>query len=510
MIKSENGEYMKKELGQVWTPQWMVERMLDKVEFTVENISEKIKHNVSFSIFEPSFGDGVFLFEILKRIKKAAINNNKSLSEIQEIINSSIYGVEIDEDVFNKTITNIRLQNPDMDLKLNNLKNSDFLVFAKNALIDNMSFDYIVGNPPYIRVHDLPIAVREQLKELSTTTGTTDLYIAFYEQCIKLLSIDASLIFIAPNSWQKNTSQKAFRKSLLDARIISEIEDYMHHQVFKDASTYVSVVHCKNHPQDSFDVCNISSINDEGKVVVADSHKIRYDLNSDNTLSLSEIVEKSISADNEEEYVFLGDICDVQNGIATLRDKSFLIDSIDNFTDEDKKYIRSCVKGSKYTGNEKGFVIFPYKSEDGKVVQISEEELKKAKNIYNHLLSDKENLEKRSSDKSALWFHYGRSQAIQKTPLEKIVVSSVVSSEATVNNFLLEKDTVVYSGLFIIEKTSNEQRVSLEKISQIISTQEFSDHVRKHGKNMRGNYTSFSAPVAKKFKVRKDLLRTDN
>ena len=58
-----------KRLGQVYTPKWVVDNILDLVEYKKGNIIDK-------HIFEPSFGDGAFLVEIVKRF----INEYKSIT----------------------------------------------------------------------------------------------------------------------------------------------------------------------------------------------------------------------------------------------------------------------------------------------------------------------------------------------------------------------------------------------------------------------------------------------
>lgn len=492
---------MKKELGQVWTPQWMVERMLDSIELSSNELNDESK---KFKILEPSFGNGVFLKELIHRISKSLKNTNKSDNEILKFINDSLYGVEFEKDTYISTMNQLKnlmhllLPNADITEFLPNLVNEDFLEYSVN--IDE-KFSHIVGNPPYVRVHDMPVTVREQLKRLSTTTGITDLYIAFYEQSYKLLDSHGELIFIAPNSWQKNTSQKFFRSQLITNKSIISIEDYGHHQVFNDASTYVSVVKLSKLQNISFvvDEVELSKNDSKNDVVILDSNTIFYNEINDPSESLTQIIDQV--TDNHDNYITLGEICDIQNGVVTMRDSVFILNDISQFSEDDMKYIRPCIKGSTYTGTENKYAIFPYKTENNRTISISEEELKSAPGIYDYLTKCKEDLERRSSEKNALWFHYGRSQAILKTNFRKLVISNIVAPDASMRSYFLNPGTLVYSGLFIIEKEVNGKTVPLEDIQKIIESEDFTNYIKRHGKNMRGNYSSFGVPLAKSFKV---------
>ena len=64
-----------------------------------------------------------------------------------------------------------------------------------------------------------------------------------------------------------------------------------------------------------------------------------------------------------------------------------------------------------------------------KVINYSEELFKrKYPNAYTYLLKNKKELEKRDADKSAQWFEYGRSQALQNMNKKKLLISTVVTN----------------------------------------------------------------------------------
>lgn len=83
--------------GEVFTPQWIVEKMCDALEEESDAFDD-----IDKTFLEPSCGDGVFILEILKRKFKLC----KQKSDYTRAI-ESVYGFEIQEDNVNKCIENV-------------------------------------------------------------------------------------------------------------------------------------------------------------------------------------------------------------------------------------------------------------------------------------------------------------------------------------------------------------------------------------------------------------------
>jgi adenine-specific DNA-methyltransferase len=60
--------------------------------------------------------------------------------------------------------------------------------------------DYVVGNPPYVRVHNL----RENYEDIKAFSfskkGMTDLFIVFFEIGFKMLNKTGKMSYISPTS----------------------------------------------------------------------------------------------------------------------------------------------------------------------------------------------------------------------------------------------------------------------------------------------------------------------
>ena len=227
-----------KDLGQVFTPHWVVDLMLDRIGYKGVSILEK-------KIFEPSAGEGAFLVEVVERYIQVAQKKKWSREKIKQGIESSIIGVEVDKDLYQKCIDNLNNIAERYGIKnaVWSLHNQDALSL-KNSILD---FDFVVGNPPYIRVHNLDIKVRDTLKKEYDfcKKGMIDIYLAFFELGLSVLKQKGALMYITPNMFLRNSSNQDFRNYLIEHRLITEMIDFGSLQVFENANTYSCITRLK-------------------------------------------------------------------------------------------------------------------------------------------------------------------------------------------------------------------------------------------------------------------------
>ena len=89
-----------KTLGQVFTPDWIVDEILNSVNYLDNDILYK-------KIIDPACGDGAFLKNIVRRIIKKCIEIDATNERIIEILENCVYGIEIDEIAFYNCIKNL-------------------------------------------------------------------------------------------------------------------------------------------------------------------------------------------------------------------------------------------------------------------------------------------------------------------------------------------------------------------------------------------------------------------
>lgn len=486
-------------LGQVYTPQWIIREILDGILYSNQNILGKY-------IIEPSCGDGAFLIEIVQRYIDESRKQNLSESKIAEHLSTYIYAIEIDKTEYEKCLVNLDKliqQNFSENIKV------DWKIFNDNTLYAYQNyisfFDFVVGNPPYIRIHNLEKQTRDFIKEnFKFSTGVLDIYISFFELGLKMLNNNGKLGYITPNSFLHNSSYKLFREYLKEEKLIQEITDFKSNKVFNGFSTYtaITILNKLNTKKNHFVYKEL--LNDK----IQEINLIQFsDLNSHKWILSSSENDDFLSGLFKGKNSCLKDFFDIQYGFATLRDRIFIgkCENIEqdivtfNGFEIEKTILKKIVKGSKYKGDEREveYVLFPYEKVNHRYVTISEEKIKTIyPKTYLYLLHHKEELEKRDMDKGALWYEFGRSQGVQSSHKEKIVISTLVNS--SINYHKLSENVFVYSGIFITKKNNQSD---WDIIENVLKSEEFYKYIRITGKDFSGGYKSISTKQLKEYKI---------
>jgi adenine-specific DNA-methyltransferase len=243
----------KKNLGQVFTPFCIVNKMLDMIEYNNSNILKKY-------VLEPSCGNGNILCEIVARYIDVALKNRMKNHEIINDLEEYIYAFEIDE----KLIDEIK-ENLDFTV-LTKLGHTEFRVVWRIFHLDTIEtymqgwftqkFDYIVGNPPYVRTHNIIKEDRKIYnKHFNFSGGALNMYILFFEIGINWLKEGTGkLIYITPNSYLVNSSTcyNKFRKHISENNLVNEIVNYNSTKVFENADTYTAITYLNNNTSENY------------------------------------------------------------------------------------------------------------------------------------------------------------------------------------------------------------------------------------------------------------------
>lgn len=468
-------------LGQTFTPNWVVNLMLDKIEYNNASILNKV-------ILEPSCGDGAFLIEIVKRFIKIAREQNKTNLEIKNLLEKNILGIEIDKDLQMQSIKNI-----DYVAEVENIFNIKWNIVCDNFLIfkREREIDFIIGNPPYVRIHNLDLKTRELVKQKYQfcKNGTTDLYIAFYEEALKSVAKNGIVSFITPNSFLRNASAKNFRNYISDNSLLFEFIDFGEKQIFDKVSTYTAICLLK---QNSIKTKYYKNIND--KIEFVKDVELKYFKNKDWCFDVE--IKNYAELFKNKKFIF-----DIKYGFATLRDKIYISDINDDTSEiiyfngfkVEKSATIPVIKAS-LTNYKKQRIIYPYKKINDQITLIEESEIKILYPLmYEYLLYNKEELLKRDMDDNCkTWYQYGRSQGIQSILQEKLIISGVAKDAVNVN--FCDSNTAIYSGMFL---TSSK----LQEIYQILKSKKFLEYIKAVGKDIQGGYKTFNTRQIRDFLV---------
>jgi len=231
----------KKDLGQFYTPKSIVNKILDNITFRKSlNIMDK-------KIIDLSCGSGSFLIEIVNRIIERFISKknltdplNLTTEQAKELIlfiKKNIYGIDINPIACILCQLNIHIQlmeiyksisekDKEFDIPFFNIFNVNALSLSKlkELGVQSDSFDFVIGNPPYIFIRDLSKSLKSIIeKNFETNEGQYDIYQIFIELGIKLLKNQGYLGYIIPDSVLALSNRRAIRKYIFKESKIKKI-----------------------------------------------------------------------------------------------------------------------------------------------------------------------------------------------------------------------------------------------------------------------------------------------
>lgn len=479
--------YSKEKLtGQIFTPFFIVDKILDDLNYNSNKIPGKF-------ILDPACGDGRFLIKIVERILKYSKKEN-----LTENL-SKVYGWDIDAEAVKEAKNKLNVLIKPLNIKVNwNLKVINSL---KTDTKKHPKFDFIVGNPPYIRIQHLEINERTYIQQNYSfcKSGSTDIYIAFYELAIRLLKTTGKCAFITPNTFFQTETAKELRKYFEVSQNLIQITNYGHLQLFNNATTYSAIVifNKKKNAQFLFQ----SAFN-----------KTQF---KERLIDFRELKDKifwqlSVKKTNNKKGIRLGDIASIHVGITTLADKTYIMPFVKK--ENDFIYLKSLNKG--IVKFEKGilkpiikvstlkyadepvteYIIFPYTKTKEKGTIIPEEILKnKFPFAYKYLLSVKDVLDKRDNGKknTVAWYAYGRSQGLVTSFGEKILFSPMNKKP----NFIFYKNpnTTFYSGYCIKYKGN------YKKLLKQLNSGRMEEFIKVSARDYRGGWKAYNKKILQEF-----------
>lgn len=455
---------------QVFTPEIIVNELLDSVEYTCNLFGKKVIENAC--------GDGNIILAIVRRYIEDSIKNKIKLDDIKEGLQRDIYGAEIDEIHYKKCIDNLNelVQSYNISGVKWNIMNDDFLKCGSET-----KFDFIIGNPPYIKYRDLDFETRGFLKEnfSSCKVGKFDYCYAFIEASINILNENGKLAYLIPNSIFKNVFAENLR-CILKKNLLCII-DYTTQKLFQNALTSSAILIYQQNSNSEYIIYQDKTTSTEIKL-----NKSR--------LKEKWIFSEEISDQNEKRR--FGDYFHASISTATLLNKAFILGDVkkdgnlyinDNIKIE-ADVIREAASPRGLNYSKKEHIVFPYYYENEILCRYSEEEFNnKFPNATKYLSNFKLDLLNRKSDKKTKWFEYGRSQALAHLNQQKLLLSTIITKK--VNVYLLDHNTIPYAGIYVVKKNV----LPLEDAISILKSKEFFEYISSIGINASGNSIRITA-----------------
>ncbi|HEL9638732.1 TPA: N-6 DNA methylase [Streptococcus suis] len=412
------------ENGMVFTPKYISDYIVSNTLNSISEWSEDI------TIVDPACGVGIFL------ISAAEYLNKRFQVPLDKIFKNNIFGIDIDEENVRrcKIVINIYLeQNGYKPINFeSNIICEDSLKKDWNKILGINCINYVIGNPPYVNPHSLPIGTTEFLKKNYSTiqTGTANIFYAFIEKSMDELDGTGELGFIIPNNFLSISAASNLRQYLQHEKYVKSIVDFGENMVFKPVRTYSCILNLskKQVEKTQYSVLTkTENIKDELKSIEFSELNIER-LDKNGWHLVSDTVYQNLKK-IENQLFPINDY--IRTGIATLKDAAY-------FVEQDNRGYFKLVEGVRYEvesslvksiykipdlkkaskiDDVKRYIIFPYKHDGTGYSLIPEDEMKSEfPNAYSYFLSIKELLGTRNKGKGIddVWYAYGRKQGLNK------------------------------------------------------------------------------------------------
>lgn len=494
-------------------------------DYIIDFIINEIQPKENYTNLDPSCGCGAFLVGLTDYYKR------KFNKPIKKIIKENIFGSDILKYNIHRAkliLTIYALQNGEQ------LEDNDFNLYHQDSLRASwkMSFDNIIGNPPYVKFQDLTDDNRDYLAKHWTTVegGTFNLYFAFFELGYKLLKPKGKLGYITPNNYFTSLAGEALRKYFLHQKCVTRIIDFSHKKVF-DAQTYTAITFLNKLQNEAITYDRIKDGYSPELFLANANGSPNYleNLNAKKWRLLKSDEQQNIKT-IETIGKPIGKLFDICVGIATLKDEIFFIDgskqkngyyfkTTDNGTFEiEKEIVKPVYKISDFRTQDEvehntRKIICPYNIKNGIATAIPESDFKnRFPKCYAYFLSEKQNLLARDKGKVIFepFFVWGRTQGL--TRKGKKILNPTFSQHPRF--LLVEEEGGFFTngyGLYFREQEKNglfselinpiTQVENIDVVQKILNSIVMDYYVTKTSVAIEGGYPCYQKNFIEKFTI---------
>jgi len=207
--------------GVVYTKRWVVELLLELSGYRPET------NLVDAKAVEPAAGNGSFLAPMIERLVDSCQRLGRDLLDCE----NSLVAFELDDRSAARAraaatgiLTRCGVSGTVAEWLANSwVRTGDYLFEATN-----IEADFVIGNPPYVRLEDIPEETAALYRNAySTMRGRADLYIAFFEAGLRQLKEGGVCAFICADRWMRNQYGAELRE-LITSEYSVEIVVEMH------------------------------------------------------------------------------------------------------------------------------------------------------------------------------------------------------------------------------------------------------------------------------------------
>ena len=230
------------EVGAVFTLPHVVDLILDMSGYSTHGG----RRLATLRVLEPSCGRGAFAKRIAARLIQSESEHSEVIDWNSPELANALRAVDINAESL--TIARSAVEAvlrgagcpPKSARRLVStwFNRADFLSHPWGS-----QFDLVVGNPPYVRIEQIPRRMLERFRrEFMTVSNRADLYVPFFERGLQLLSDDGVLAYICSNRFTKNMYGAQLRRLISDHFRVRYYLNLEHAQPFEEeVSAYPAI-----------------------------------------------------------------------------------------------------------------------------------------------------------------------------------------------------------------------------------------------------------------------------
>jgi adenine-specific DNA-methyltransferase len=190
---------------------------------------------------EPACGSGEFLEPMIHRLSSSCRRQNRSLQDCAE----SLQAFELNPDAVSMSrerAASVLLDCgwPEREARKivqGWIRQADFLLDPEIELVGRLGdgIDFVIGNPPYIRLESINPEVADSYRKLfKTMIGRADIYVGFYEKALNLLKPGGVCGFICADRWMLNQYGSNLRRLITSAFSVEVVIEMHNADAFQD------------------------------------------------------------------------------------------------------------------------------------------------------------------------------------------------------------------------------------------------------------------------------------
>lgn len=230
--------------GEVSTRAWVVDLILDLVGYTPE------RDLVALRVVEPACGSGAFLGPLVARLSASCRKRERPITDAADALRAfDLLPVNVEKAralAVGVLVGDGWAQDDAKQLGQEWVQVADFLLRPQGQGVD-----LVVGNPPYVRLEDVPDArMRAYRATCATMTGRSDLYVGFFERALRSLRPGGQVGFICADRWMRNQYGRHLRALVADGYSVDAAVAMHDVDAFEDqVSAYPAVTVISRRPQ---------------------------------------------------------------------------------------------------------------------------------------------------------------------------------------------------------------------------------------------------------------------